>query len=138
MTTFQATSLVNESTQKVYQFVENLDNADDLIPKIMLRDWKNTEDTCSFEFNLPNDIKFKFELKIIEKVTNSRIVLESFGESFVSCKMFIDFKQVQDDTEVTFKFETPDETFQEKNCPVKTTLQFLVQILSSNLQSRFK
>jgi len=61
---------INNSSEKIYSFLSNLNNFEKLMPEQIIN-WKSAEDTCSFTIKGMSDIS----LKIAEKEPFSKIVL---------------------------------------------------------------
>jgi len=136
MVSYEHSSTINQTTDVVFNFLQDLNNASELIPQTLVRNWQSTQDTCSFEFMLLMN-SLQFSMQVVERTPNTKIVLNSLENSFAICSIIANLQSVGNQTVVEFKFETPDETFS-GDCPYKLAVQLLLQLLSTNLKSKFK
>ncbi len=136
MVSYQHSITINQTSDVVFNFLQDLNNASELIPQTLVRNWQSTQDTCSFEFMLIFN-PLQFSLQVAERTPNTKIVLNSLENSFAVCSIIANLQADGNQTAVEFKFETPDETFQ-GDCPYKLAIQLLLQLLSTNLKSKFK
>ncbi len=61
---------INNTPEKVYDFLSNLNNFEKLMPEQVIN-WKSTEDSCSFTIKGMTDLS----MRIYEKTPNSKIVI---------------------------------------------------------------
>ena len=78
-----------EST--IYAFVSDFRNFNNFIPGDSVKDWKASEDTCSFSMDLLGNV----EMNIIEKTPNKLVKIESNpGVSQYNFTLWIQIKEV--------------------------------------------
>lgn len=85
------------SDRKIYEFLSNFNNFEQLIPADKVKDWISDSESCSFTV----DGIGSAGLRIIEKEEFKLIKISSEGKSPISFQMWIQLKQVEEnDTKV--------------------------------------
>jgi len=82
------TGIVNQSDDKIYNFLSDFTNLSSLIPSGKLKSWEATPDSCQFEV----DGLGAAGLKIIQKSPNNLIRVSSSGSTPISFEFSIHIK----------------------------------------------
>lgn len=136
MITLQSTSVeIKQPIGEVFEYIQNIDNLKIVFNRIS-KDWQNTSNTLKFRLGVPFLSKFSFEFKV-DQVEPYKIYLKSYGESYANCSIIIKLVPDREQTLGQFLFETPEETFQDTNCPTKPLIIHMLQIFCNNLASEF-
>ena len=83
--------VVNQPAEKIYKYISDFNNFQSLIPQDKVKDFKSTEDTCSFTVEGVG----KAGLKIIEKTAFSLIKISSDEHTTFDFLMWIQIKELE-------------------------------------------
>jgi len=88
---------ISNSDKRIFNYLSNFNNLENIIPRDKVTNWKSTEDSCHFSMSGIGDLG----MRIIEKEANKLIKIT--GDSQVPLKFFfwIQLKQVaENDTRI--------------------------------------
>jgi carbon monoxide dehydrogenase subunit G len=80
------------SDEKLYDFVTDFNNFENLIPADKIKDWKSDGDSCTFSI----DGIGSAGLRIIEREPHTMVKITSEGSSPVNFLMWIQLKKISD------------------------------------------
>ena len=93
MTTFESDikkALHND--EKIFDFISNFNNFEELMPKDKVRDWQSTEDSCRFKVDGIGDAG----LKIVDKEPFKTVKYSTDGKVPFNFYLWVQLKQVAD------------------------------------------
>lgn len=85
---------IKSKDQKIYTFLADFNNFRDIIPADKIQDWKSDGESCSFRIDGIGNAGLRF----IEKTEFSVLKITSEGGSPVSFLMWIQLKEIEEDT----------------------------------------
>jgi hypothetical protein len=97
MTTFQSTAIINQPVNKIYQFLSDFNNHQQLMPD-SITDWASTVDEASF--NVQNMLKLS--LKIETRISNQEIKIVPAEKPPFDLELKWILSSNDDHTEITF------------------------------------
>lgn len=116
------------SDQKLYDFVTDFNNFENLIPKDKIQDWQSDGESCSFKIAGIGSAG----LRIIEKEPHNLVKITSEGGTPVNFMMWIQLKSVaEDDTRI--KITIDPEVNMMMMTMVKKPLKEFVDMLAERL-----
>jgi len=83
---------VKQSDEKIYNFLSDFNNFQQLIPPDKIKNWRSTADTCHFTVDGIGDAG----MKIIEKKAFSLIKITSEGNTPVNFFLWIQIKKINE------------------------------------------
>lgn len=86
------TGKISHSDQKIYTFLSDFNNIENLIPKDKVNNWQSDSESCSFSIAGIGDAGLRF----IEKIEYSLLKISSEGKSPVSFLMWIQLKSLEE------------------------------------------
>jgi len=93
---------ISNSDEKIYAFLSDFNNFEQLIPADKVKNWVSDGDTCSFTVDGMGSVG----LRIIEKEEFKLIKISSEGKSPISFQMWIQLKKVEEmDTRVKISID---------------------------------
>ena len=93
MTSFTSDIKVSpHNREKIFSFISNFNNFEDLIPLDKIKDWESTEDTCRFKVDGIGDAG----LKIIEKEPYKTVKFSTDGKVPFNFFLWVQLKEVAD------------------------------------------
>ncbi len=78
------------SADKIFEFVSNFNNFENLIPKDKLKDWQSTEDHCTFKVEGIGDAG----LRIVEREAFKTVKYSSEGKIPFNFYLWVQLKQI--------------------------------------------
>lgn len=118
------------SDEKLYYFVTDFNNFENLIPADKVKDWQSDGESCSFTI----DGIGSAGLRIIEKEPNKLVKITSEGGSPVNFFMWIQLKQVaEDDTRIKITIDPQVNMMMMKM--VKKPLKEFVDMLADRMST---
>jgi plasmid replication initiation protein len=84
------TGRVKQSDEKIYNFLSDFNNFQNLIPPDKVKNWKSTSDSCQFTVDGIGDAA----MKIIEKKPFSLIKITSEGKTPISFILWLEIKKI--------------------------------------------
>ena len=96
------TGKIKHNDERIFNFLSDFNNFEQIVPKDKVSDWSSTGDSCSFKVVGIGSAG----MKIIEKEANKLIKITSEGESPVSFSLWIQLKKIDDwDTRIKITVE---------------------------------
>ncbi len=93
MTKFESDiKIAPHSQEKIFSFISNFNNFEDLIPQDKIKDWESTEDTCRFKVDGIGEAG----LKIIEKEPFKTVKFSTDGKVPFNFFLWVQLKEVAD------------------------------------------
>jgi carbon monoxide dehydrogenase subunit G len=85
---------INKSAQEIFNFLENMNNFEQLLQNDKIEKVKTTDDTCEFTIKGMATIG----LKTVNKISPEKISIESFGKVPFNFNMDIHIKPINDNS----------------------------------------
>jgi carbon monoxide dehydrogenase subunit G len=120
---------INKSDEKIYNFLSDFNNFQQLIPADKVKSWSSTTDSCHFTVDGIGDAG----LKIIEKTPFSLIKITSEGKTPISFFLWIQIKKI-DENNSGIKIVIEPQVNQMILMMVKGPLQNFVDMLIDQLE----
>lgn len=86
------TGKISHSDQKIYSFLSDFNNFENLIPADKVKNWQSDTESCSFSISGIGDAGLRF----IEKIEYNLLKISSEGKSPVSFLMWIQLKSLEE------------------------------------------
>ena len=83
---------INQSDERIFNFLSDFNNFQNLIPPDKIKNWNSTADSCSFTVDGIGEAG----LKIIEKVPNTLVKITSEGKTPISFNLWIQIKKTEE------------------------------------------
>lgn len=116
---------VDSSDQKIYKFLTNFNNFQQLIPADKIKDWQSDDDSCSFSI----DPVGKTGFKIVEKEPHKMVKLTNLEETAYNFFFWVQLKQLEENQtaiKLTMDLELNQMMAMMAKKPIQTFLDTLV------------
>jgi carbon monoxide dehydrogenase subunit G len=117
-----------ENSEKLYNFVTDFNNFEELIPADKVKNWEAEEESCSFTI----DGIGSAGLRIIEKEPTKLVKISSEGSSPISFLMWIQLKEV-DENDTRIKITIDPQVNMMMMTMVKKPLKQFVNMLAERM-----